>query len=192
MKKNGFTLIELMVTVAVLGIVMSMVVNILSNINKVGVKTSAESKLDNSVTRTLEIIKRTVREARIEFEPANLKPVVSGNSLTVEVFDDPPYNATFVYVPPSSTRSGFIYVNNPGDIIGENITACQFQVGDARRYTTNAAVDNPGVPVSGGLLYYGGNTLVKITLTASVNIPGQGTISRTVSDTVITRIGVGQ
>ena len=131
MKKNGFTLLELIITVAIIGILMSMVVGVLMNINKVSLKTSAESKLDNSVTRTLEIIKRTVREGRVGLQHNDIFPQISGNQMTVTLVSGTAVR--FVYAPPTSTRSGVIYVDNPTDIIGENITACQFIVGDARR-----------------------------------------------------------
>lgn len=194
MKKNGFTLIELLVTVAVLAVLMSMVVSILSNVNKANVKSAAEARLDSSVSRTLEIIKRSVRASTVNIVPTSLEPTVntSGDALTVNMYD-PDVNGevqvNFVY----NAANGTIYVNDPSNTIGENIVACEFVVGDARRYETTTPTTAQGVWVTNGAVWYmGGNTLVRVTLTARINVPGEGAINRVVSDTVITRVGVSQ
>lgn len=197
MRRNGFTLVELMVTVAIVAILMSIATGILVNANKINLKAQAEARLDSSLNRTLEIIKRTVRQAVVDIDPNVMQPSTNPTetSLTVTLVDNNgnPFNITFGY----SSANGTIFVDDPSNIIGQNITNARFEVADARRYSDIPIGDNLGVPTgipegSDLALYMGGNTLVKITLNAEVRSPGQGTITRTVSDTIITKVGLGQ
>ncbi len=60
---KGITLVELMVAVAILGIIASMVTPIMNSVSKANRKLNLQIELDNSLGKSIEIIKRTVRRS---------------------------------------------------------------------------------------------------------------------------------
>lgn len=63
-KDKGFTLLELMIAVGLLGILTMLVGPTISNMLKANTKVRAISKIDTSLGKTIEIIKRTSRGAK--------------------------------------------------------------------------------------------------------------------------------
>lgn len=62
--KKGFTLIEVMIAVAILAIIGAMVAPMLQTLNRAHNQEMAVNRIDNSLRKTVDIIKRTARSAK--------------------------------------------------------------------------------------------------------------------------------
>ena len=106
-KKDGFTLIELMVAMAILVIMVLMVAPLMSSISKSNKRTQELNQLDINVGRTIDVFKRAVRSS---------KPIEGTWSVTGSAI----YLANKDGGKVSTTSSVAIVVNVPKEISANN------------------------------------------------------------------------
>ncbi len=64
MKNKGFTLLELMIAIAILAILISMLGPLFSSITKANKKSTELTRLDLTLGRTIDVFKRTIRSSK--------------------------------------------------------------------------------------------------------------------------------
>ena len=110
-KKDGFTLIELMVAMAILVIMVLMVAPLMSSISKTNRRTQELNQLDINVGRTIDVFKRAVRGSQ---------PILDDWVITNSAI----YLAEDKYANPiedtNITTSKFIVINVPKEISENN------------------------------------------------------------------------
>ena len=110
-KKDGFTLIELMVAMAILVIMVLMVAPLMSSISKSNKRTQELNQLDINVGRTIDVFKRAVRGSQ---------PILDDWVITNSAI----YLAEDKYANPiedtNITTSKFIVINVPKEISENN------------------------------------------------------------------------
>lgn len=138
-RKNGFSLVELMMAVAILGIILSVGAPFMNNVTRVKEKQMLYVRMDNSMGKCMEIIKRSFRNAKtIVITSTDEVDLTSSNSISDnKIALKKPYtvtngafnikndteNITFGYDQTNKT----IYVgSDPTDIIADNITKVEY------------------------------------------------------------------
>lgn len=138
--KKGFTLIEVMIAVAILAIIGAMIAPMLQTLNRAHNQEMAVNRIDNSLRKTVDIIKRTARSAKKNGTPAIVVnndgrqvvmnvPIEEGNAIV---------NTTVVFdcTGTAGTQGGTITVRSwkdgevaptTGDIIAANVINANFR-----------------------------------------------------------------
>ena len=137
---RGFTLIEILVAVAILGTVMVVLSSIMMSSNRSHTKTVRQAEIQTDVRQALDLMAAELRQAGADSTSVGIVPVVYGDSVLVHVRADlngsgtittaePSEDITYSYVP--GTKS---IMRNPGTgaaVMLPNVTAMRFRYYDA-------------------------------------------------------------
>jgi len=156
MKKRGTTLVEMLVVVALLGVIFLMFIPLIGSYSDLHQRMRTQSKVDNRLKEVTEIIKRRVRGAKSHNRLGN-QPIAifstSGSSLALQA--------------PSDTTTGSVIVINEYDIRSDEWQFLKFQVQDNKlKVSSLVRGENEGSTVTDEDF----NNFIKNTGTANDNL----------------------
>ncbi|BDU49578.1 PilW family protein [Haliovirga abyssi] len=132
-KSNGVTLIELLVAMAILVILVGMITPLFRSIGRVNTKQKELNRIDTSIGKSIDIIKREIRGAK------NIVVNTSGTAVTITKADNTIVNFKLEDYSPARSeknRSGgtslvkWLQVNNDDAHLADNISNLNFQFTD--------------------------------------------------------------
>jgi prepilin-type N-terminal cleavage/methylation domain-containing protein len=135
-RERGFTLVEILVTVAILGAVMVILSTIMMSSNRTHRKTVRQAEIQTDLRQAIDLIAAELRQAGADSASVGILPVVYADSVQVHVRADLNSNGTIQTAEPSeditysyNTGSGSI-MRNPGTgavVMLPNVTAMQLR-----------------------------------------------------------------
>lgn len=193
-KKDGFTLIELMVAMAILVIMVLMVAPLMSSISQSNKRTQELNQLDINVGRTIDVFKRAVRSSK----PIEGTWSVTGSAIYLANKDGGKVSTTssvaiVVNVPREETVNSGIYVDEKVVFYYDSVNE-KLMLNSTTTSTTAgfSGIDNPVVLVEDVLAAnfgYNNNNIATIYLKVKLDTKDD-TRFKEIRDAAVTRINI--
>ncbi len=148
-REEGFTLIEILVAIAIMGILITMISPILNITTQSNMKEKVINEIDSSLAKSVELIKRTARSAKTTSAVNRAIQVTTSSAVTmnvpVEVTAETITNETVIFTYNQTARTISV-ASGTGttDVIASNVTAAEFRYVDNKVLTIYIKVDLNG------------------------------------------------